>query len=120
MKVNKNLIARIWKEADLKPYRLERYMASTDPLFEQKAARERTEIHCKLTDVVCEQIETGADLGEVALDPIFFFSAEWRIRQDDIHTISGPVTDVGSSQCVVMPDEARILDAEPRQPPSYR
>ena len=38
MKVNKNLIARIWKEADLKPHRLERYMASTDPLFEQKAA----------------------------------------------------------------------------------
>jgi transposase len=37
MKVNKNLIARIWKEADLKPHRLERYMASTDPLFEQKA-----------------------------------------------------------------------------------
>src|SRR6202162_257581 len=38
MKVNKNLIARIWKEGDLKPHRLERYMASTDPLFEQKAA----------------------------------------------------------------------------------
>lgn len=28
MKVNKNLIARIWKEADLKPHRLNRYMAS--------------------------------------------------------------------------------------------
>jgi hypothetical protein len=26
--------------------------------------RERTEIHCKLTDVVCEQIETGADLDD--------------------------------------------------------
>jgi transposase len=38
MKVNKNLIARIWKEADLKPHRLERYMASNDPQFEQKAA----------------------------------------------------------------------------------
>jgi len=38
MKVNKNLIARIWKEADLKPHRLERYMASDDPQFEQKAA----------------------------------------------------------------------------------
>src|SRR6266852_7077233 len=38
MKVNKNLIARIWKEADLKPHRLDRYMASTDPQFEQKAA----------------------------------------------------------------------------------
>ena len=37
MKVNKNLIARIWKEADLKPHRLDRYMASNDPEFEQKA-----------------------------------------------------------------------------------
>ena len=38
MKVNKNLIARIWKEADLKPHRLDRYMASNDPQFEEKAA----------------------------------------------------------------------------------
>src|SRR6266567_1409885 len=38
MKVNKNLIARIWKEADLKPHRLERYLASNDPQFEEKAA----------------------------------------------------------------------------------
>jgi transposase len=38
MKVSKSLIARVWKEADLKPHRLERYMASTDPLFEKKAA----------------------------------------------------------------------------------
>jgi transposase len=38
MNVSKNLIARIWKEADLKPHRLERYMASNDPQFEQKAA----------------------------------------------------------------------------------
>src|SRR6202162_3424760 len=30
-------IARIWKEADLKPHRLERYMASNDPQFEEKA-----------------------------------------------------------------------------------
>jgi transposase len=34
MKVNKNIIARIWKEAGLKPHRLERYMASNDPQFE--------------------------------------------------------------------------------------
>jgi transposase len=38
MKVSKNLIARIWKEADLKPHRLERYLASNDPQFEPKAA----------------------------------------------------------------------------------
>jgi transposase len=38
MKVSKNLIARIWKEADLKPHRLERYLASDDPQFEEKAA----------------------------------------------------------------------------------
>ena len=37
MKVNKNLIARIWKEADLKPHRLDRYIASDDPQFEEKA-----------------------------------------------------------------------------------
>lgn len=38
MNVNKNLIARIWQEADLKPHRLERYMASNDPQFEEKTA----------------------------------------------------------------------------------
>jgi transposase len=38
MKVNKNLIARIWQEAELKPHRLDRYMASNDPQFEEKAA----------------------------------------------------------------------------------
>jgi hypothetical protein len=32
------VIARIWKEADLKPHRLKRYMASSDPQFEEKAA----------------------------------------------------------------------------------
>lgn len=37
MKVNRNLIARIWEEADLKPHRLERYMVSNDPQFEEKA-----------------------------------------------------------------------------------
>ncbi|HEV8412090.1 MAG TPA: hypothetical protein VGQ49_00755 [Bryobacteraceae bacterium] len=38
MKVSKNLIARIWKEADLKPHRLEGYIASNDPQFAEKAA----------------------------------------------------------------------------------
>ena len=38
MKVSKKIIARIWKEADLKPHRLERYMASNDQQFEEKAA----------------------------------------------------------------------------------
>jgi hypothetical protein len=33
-----NLIARIWKEADLKPHRLELYMTSNDLKFEEKAA----------------------------------------------------------------------------------
>jgi transposase len=37
VKVNKNLIARIWREAELKPHRLERYRASNDPEFEEKA-----------------------------------------------------------------------------------
>jgi len=40
MKVSKNLIARIWKEADLKPHRLERYMVSNDPQFEEKPPRQ--------------------------------------------------------------------------------
>lgn len=38
MKVNKNRIARIWKEADLKPHRLECYLVSNDPSSEEKAA----------------------------------------------------------------------------------
>ena len=41
MKVSKNLIARIWKEADLKPHRLERYMASNDPQFEKSHSHHR-------------------------------------------------------------------------------
>jgi transposase len=31
-------ISRVWKAAGLKPHRIERYMASNDPQFEQKAA----------------------------------------------------------------------------------
>jgi hypothetical protein len=38
MGVGKELIRKVWQEADLKPHRLERYMASKDPAFEQKAA----------------------------------------------------------------------------------
>lgn len=38
MNCSKSLIARVWQEADLKPHRLERYMASNDPQFEDKAA----------------------------------------------------------------------------------
>src|SRR5215204_4187083 len=37
MGVGKELVRRVWKEADLKPHLLERYMASNDPAFEQKA-----------------------------------------------------------------------------------
>ena len=36
--VSKDAIHRVWKEAGLKPHRLERYMASDDPEFESKAA----------------------------------------------------------------------------------
>ena len=36
--VGKDLIRKVWKEADLKPHILERYLASNDPAFEQKAA----------------------------------------------------------------------------------
>lgn len=36
--VGKELIRKVWREADLKPHRLDRYMASDDPQFEQKAA----------------------------------------------------------------------------------
>lgn len=38
MGVGKELVRRVWKEADVKPHLLERYMASNDPAFEQKAA----------------------------------------------------------------------------------
>ena len=37
LQLSKTLVHRIWQEADVKPHRLERYMASDDPLFEQKA-----------------------------------------------------------------------------------
>jgi hypothetical protein len=36
--VSKDAVHRVWKEAGLKPHRLERYMASADPDFETKAA----------------------------------------------------------------------------------
>ena len=36
--VSKSTVYRTWKEAGLKPHRLERYMASNDPEFESKAA----------------------------------------------------------------------------------
>jgi transposase len=36
--VSKDVVHRTWKEAGLKPHRLERYMASDDPDFESKAA----------------------------------------------------------------------------------
>jgi homeodomain-containing protein len=36
--VSKDAEHRVWKEAGLKPHRLERYMASDDPEFEAKAA----------------------------------------------------------------------------------
>lgn len=37
MGVGKDLVRQVWQEAELKPHRLERYMASDDPQFEQKA-----------------------------------------------------------------------------------
>jgi transposase len=36
--VSKDLVHRVWREADLRPHRFERYMASNDPDFERKAA----------------------------------------------------------------------------------
>src|SRR5271156_1983919 len=36
--VSKDMVHRVWREAGLKPHRLERYMASDDPDFERKAA----------------------------------------------------------------------------------
>jgi len=36
--VGKDLIRQVWREAELKPHRLDRYMASDDPQFEEKAA----------------------------------------------------------------------------------
>jgi transposase len=36
--VSKDAVHRVWKEAGLKPHRLERYMISDDPEFETKAA----------------------------------------------------------------------------------
>ena len=36
--ISKDAVHRVWKEAGLKPHRLDRYMASDDPHFESKAA----------------------------------------------------------------------------------
>src|SRR5205814_8788849 len=36
--VRKDMVHRVWREAGLKPHRLERYLASDDPDFESKAA----------------------------------------------------------------------------------
>lgn len=36
--VSKDVVHRVWREAGLKPHRVERYMASNDPDFEKKAA----------------------------------------------------------------------------------
>ena len=36
--VDKNIVQRVWREADLRPHRRARYMASNDPDFETKAA----------------------------------------------------------------------------------
>ena len=36
MNVGNELIRKVWKEADLKPHRLERYLATKDPDFERK------------------------------------------------------------------------------------
>jgi transposase len=38
LSISKSTVQRIWKQAKLKPHRLEQYMASNDPEFEQKAA----------------------------------------------------------------------------------
>src|ERR1700736_235450 len=38
LRVSKDAVHRVWKEAGLKPHRLQRYMASDDPEFEAKAA----------------------------------------------------------------------------------
>ena len=36
--LSKSTVQRIWRQARLKPHRLDRYMASNDPHFEEKAA----------------------------------------------------------------------------------
>ena len=50
-------------------------------------------------------------LWKVALDSVFFFASKRRVRENDINAVRRSVTDVGASQCVVMANEARILDA---------
>ena len=37
--VGKDLVRQVWREAELKPHRLDRYVARDDPHFEQKAAQ---------------------------------------------------------------------------------
>ena len=46
--LSKSTVQRVLKQAKLKPHRLERYMASNDPQFEQKAA----DTHCDSIPVI--------------------------------------------------------------------
>ena len=38
LEISKSTVQRIWAQARVKPHRLERYMASNDPQFEEKAS----------------------------------------------------------------------------------
>ena len=50
-------------------------------------------------------------LGEVAFDPVFLASAEGRIGENDIDTVSCCIADIRPRQRVVVTDETRVLDA---------
>src|SRR5689334_9806976 len=50
-------------------------------------------------------------LREVALNTVFFTTAEGRVRENDIHSVRGSIADVGSRKRVVVPHKTRILDS---------
>ncbi len=50
--ISKDAVPRIWVQAGLKPYRLQRYMASNDPDFEAQSRR-----YYRIQSLVPEQVK---------------------------------------------------------------
>jgi transposase len=73
------VVHRVWKEAGLKPHRIERYLASDDPDFESKAADiiERTparEVHIILDNLSAHKSQVVRDFLATHLNVHFHFT----------------------------------------------
>ncbi len=107
MKVSKSLIARIWKEADLKPHRLERYLASHDPQFDQKAA---VIIGLYLKSSKTSKASIRYKIGTKDAVP-----SGTRFRRDDEGSSRFALGCPGGDELICQPFEDRILLPRPGQ-----